>query len=373
MNQFFRKGYLLVLALSAALLVGVSGCGGAVRPTSWTGVTLDKQVLYAADLQQTVALNAENADLLWAFPADPKQDNRGIFYVTPAVTDQLVIVASEVAGSGFLSQSSYIVWGLDRENGALLWQFNGAKGQYVEGGAVGGGLFVIGNSDGKVYALDLDSGALKWSFEAGHRIWSTPLIDSETVYVGSMDHHLYALNLDNGALQWAFKADGAFASKPAMYDGALYVGAFDDQLYAIDAETGEQQWRYSTENWIWGDPVVYEDVVYATGVSGNVYAIAADSGTEIWRKQLDAPVRAGPAISEDGSQLFVGAENGILYALDTADGLMVWSRESEGQALSRPLARDGVVYQPIVFGSMRLRAMHAENGRDIWTYPPEEE
>jgi eukaryotic-like serine/threonine-protein kinase len=373
LNRFFSKRYPVVLALLTALLIGVSGCGGAVRPTSWTGITLDDDVLYAADLQQTVALDAENADLLWAFPTDPKQENRGLFYVTPAVTDQLVIVASQVAGSGFLSQASQIVWGLDRENGALLWQFNGAKGQYVEGGAVGGDVFVIGNSDGKVYALHLNSGALKWSFETEHRVWSTPLIVSDTVYIGSMDHHLYALNLDNGALRWDFKAGGAFAGAPAMYDGVLYVGAFDDYLYAIDAETGEQQWRYSTENWIWGGPVIHEDIVYATGVSGNVYAVATDTGAIIWQKQLDAPVRAGPATSEDGDQLFVGAENGVLYALDTADGMTMWSREAEGQVLSRPLARDGVVYEPIVFGSLRLRAMHAENGRDIWTYPPPEE
>jgi len=373
LNRSFRLRWPMVLLVLATLLFGLSGCGGAVRPTSWTGMTLVDDVLYAADFQQIVALNAEDANILWSFPSDAEDKTRGVFYVTPAVTENMVVVASEVAASGFLGQASYVVWGLDREDGRLLWRFDGARGQYVEGGAVSGNTFVIGNSDNHVYALDLDNGALKWSFETGHRVWSTPLIISDVVYVASMDHHLYALNLDDGKVQWRFQAEGAFASTPALRDGVLYVGAFDDRLYALDANSGEEQWRYLTENWIWGSPVIYEDVVYATVVSGYVYAVEADTGREIWRQPLNTPVRAGPAISEDGSQLFVGAENGTLYALDTTNGTMMWSRESEGQALSSPLVHDGVVYKPIVFGDLRLRAMHVENGRDIWAYPPPEE
>ena len=94
------------------------------------------------------------------------------------------------------------------------------------------GVFVIGNSDKNVYALDVDSGDLKWQFETGHRVWATPLIEGDTVYIGSMDHHLYALRLSNGEELWKFAAPGggAFAGTPALQDGTLYIGTFANRV-----------------------------------------------------------------------------------------------------------------------------------------------
>jgi outer membrane protein assembly factor BamB len=179
------------LAMLAALFLGVSGCtGGAVRPMSWTGLVAVGERLYAADLEQVRALNAADGESLWAFPKDPKEDRLGAFSVTPAVGEGRVIVASEMPAAGFFSQPKHVVWALDRDTGKELWHFEGAGAQYVEGGVIGGDLFIIGNSDGNVYALDVDSGVLRWVFETGHRVWATPLIVSDTVYIGSMDHHL---------------------------------------------------------------------------------------------------------------------------------------------------------------------------------------
>jgi len=336
---------------------------------SWTGLTVAGERLYAADLTQVVALNAADGELLWAFPEDPKEERRGVFYVTPAVGEEHVIVASQVPPSGFLGQPSNVVWALDPETGKELWHFDAASGQYIEGGALGGGVFVIGNSDGNVYALDMESGASRWEFETGQRVWATPLIASDVVYVGSMDRHLYALNLSDRELRWDFHTEGAFASTPALRDDTLYIGAFDDQLYAIDAHTGTERWRFASENWFWGSPVVYSDTVYAADVNGNVYAVDAETGAQIWHQPLDAQVRAGPTLAEDGSRLFVGGQNGTLYALDAADGFVLWSVESEGQVLSTPVVSGSVVYEALIYGPYRIRALHVDNGREIWAYP----
>jgi outer membrane protein assembly factor BamB len=197
---------------------------------SWTGLNIGEGRLYAADLTQVRAMNAEDGSVVWAFPEDPEEERRGVFHITPALGEGHVIVASQVPPAGFFSQSQDIVWALDRDTGALLWRFDEAAGRYVEGGAIGGGLFVIGNSDGNVYALDLERGTLRWTFQTGHRVWATPLIVSDTVYVGSMDHHLYALRMSDGEVIWDFPAGGAFAAVPALQDDTLYIGAFDDRL-----------------------------------------------------------------------------------------------------------------------------------------------
>lgn len=370
MKRSWTRRWLIALAVLAVLLLGVSGCAGGVRPTSWTGLTVAAEGLYVADVEQVRLLNASDGEpLLWAFPQDPQGEKRGAFYVTPAVDEERVIVVSQVPAGGFFSQPKNVVWALDRETGRRLWDFDGAAGQYIEGGAIGGGLFVIGNSNGKVYALDVESGVLKWDFETGHRVWATPLIVLDTVYIGSMDRHFYALGLSDGQVRWDFHAQGAFASAPALRDDTLYIGAFDDRLYAVDARTGTERWRFGGENWFWGSPVVHGDVVYAVDVNGNVYAVDAESGAQIWHQPLDAQVRAGPALAEDGSQLFVGSQGGTLYALDTADGFVVWSQASEGQVFSPPVVSGSVVYEMLIFGPHRVRALHVDNGREIWAYP----
>jgi outer membrane protein assembly factor BamB len=331
-------------------------------------------VLYAADLEQVRAVKVDDGAGLWEFPTDPKSARAGLFYIAPAVGAEHVFVASEMPASGFLGQPRNVVWALDLE-GRDRWSFDGATGQYVEGGAIGGNTFVIGNGDGNIYALNADTGGLRWKFETGHRVWATPLIVSDIVYIGSMDRHLYALRLSDGGVVWDFHAGGAFAGTPVIWEGTLYVGAFDDILYAIDAETGTEVWQFAGENWYWGGPAVRDGIVYAADVNGNVYALDAESGRQIWHRALltaderPAPVRSAPALSEDGSLLFVGSQTGGLYALDTSDGFEVWTRAGEGQVLSEPLVSEATVFEARILGPTRIRALHAENGRDIWVYP----
>lgn len=371
MNRLLMQRRLILLAALAVLLLGASGCS--TQATSWTGLTVAGEEVYAANLLQIVALNASGGDSLWAFPEDTKNDNRGFFYVAPAVDEGRVIVASHVPPRGFLSQARDVVWALDAETGEELWDFDDAAGQYVEGGAISNGVFVIGNSDGNVYALDVKNGDLKWSFPTGHRVWATPLIVSDTVYIGSMDRHLYALNLSDGSVRWDFHTDGAFAGTPALRDGTLYVGAFDDRLYAIDENSGTERWQFPGENWFWGSPVIHGDVVYAVDVKGNIYALDADTGEQIWHEALGVPVRAGAVLAEDRSRVFVGSQDGTLYTLDAATGDRLWPIESEGQILSAPVVSGSVIYVALINGPYRVRALHVDNGREMWSYPQEEE
>ena len=96
----------------------------------------------------------------------------------------------------------------------------------------------------------------------------------------------------------------------------------------------------------------------------------AATGEQIWHQGLNVPVRAGPALTEDGGKLFVGAHNGTLYALDTADGFVLWSIEGKGQVLSPPVVSGSTVYETLIYGPQRIRAFHVDTGREIWAYPP---
>ena len=380
MNQVLTKRWLVVIGLLAGLLLATSGCAGGVRASSWTGLTVGDGTLYLADLQQARAMNATSGETLWTFPENPEEDNQGLFYATPVVSDEgQVFFASQLTTGGFFSQRSSVVWALDTETGEEQWRFEGANGMYVEGGALGDSLFVIGNGDGSVYALDRETGALEWAFETDHRVWSTPLIVSDTVCVGSMDRTLYALELDSGDVKWAFETKGAFGARPALNDGTLFVGAFDDTLYAIDAETGEERWHFRGSDWFWGSPAVRDDTVYVVDVKGRVYALDTQGGDERWHQFLvtdqnqPVPVRAGVTLNEAGTRLFVSARTGVLYALSTEDGFVDWSVPADGRGLSDPVVNESLVYQSLILGTSRVRAVQMDGGREAWSFPPPEE
>lgn len=381
LKQARTRRWPIVLVMLSALLLATSGCAGGVRASSWTGLTVVGDRLYAADVQQARAMDPTTGETLWTFPQNPEENSQGLFYATPAVSDAgQVFFASQLTTGGFISQRQSIVWALDAETGDEIWRFDGARGMYVEGGALGGDLFVIGNGDGNVYALDRESGELAWSFETGHRVWATPLIVSETVYVGSMDRTLYALDLNSGDVKWTFEREGAFGAEPVLSDGTLYVGAFNDTFYAVDAETGEERWRFQGNDWFWGSPAVDGDTVFAVDVKGRVYALDAENGDELWHKFLvtdennPVAVRAGLGLSDDGSRLFVSAQTGALYALDTTDGFVAWSTPGEGRALSEPVVDGSLVYQSLILGPPSVRALQVEDGRVAWAFPiPEEE
>jgi len=367
-----------LVLIMAALIVSASGCVGGARTISWTGLTIQDDQIYAADLQHIQILMEENGEPVWAYPADPENDSRGVFSATPTLTEDYLIAASHTPQSGFFGQAQNTVWAIDLETRRDVWRFNQAKGQYIGGGAASESLFVIGNSDGNVYAVDIETGAEQWRFETDHRVWATPLIDGEIVYVGSMDRHLYALRLSDGEELWRFpaageEARGAFAETPALQDGVLYAGAFDHHLYAIDAESGEEVWRFESQNWFWGSPAIDETTVYAVDVDGNVFALNIETGEEEWHQPLEATVRGGPALGADGSRLIVGSRDGTLYALDTSDGFVDWTAENEGQILASPVVDEGAIYQTLVNGPYRIRALQLEDGREAWAYPRVEE
>ncbi len=375
------RWFVLSVAL-IALLLGASGCvcGGSVRATSWTGLTLQDGKIYVADLQQIQILGTDG-ELERSIPENTEDNTFGSVYVAPAVGEGYLIVASQSTARGFLSQATYPIVKLDIETGGEMWRFEKARGQYIEGGVAADGIFVIGNSDHNVYALDVDTGDLEWTFKTGHRVWATPLIVGDTVYIGSMDSNLYALRLSDGEELWKFAAKGAFASTPALRDGVLYTGTFGNRFYAIDADDGTEIWRYPDEqpgdNWFWGSPVISGDTVYAVDVKGKVYALNATSGEVFWSKELDAPVRAGPALTEDGSTLLVSSQDGNLYALDADDGSRKWTAAGEGKGYVTPVVDGDVVYEARVHGSYRVRALELLEGgerySELWVYPPPEE
>ncbi len=83
-----------------------------------------------------------------------------------------------------------------------------------------------------------------------------------------------------------------------------------------------------------------------------------------WRFDVNAEVRATPVAV--GRQLFIGAENGNLYALDLVTRKLQWLFHARGGISSTPAVADGVIY--FLSRDGRFHALNAETGAPLWSF-----
>ena len=124
-------------------------------------------------------------------------------------------------------------------------------------------------------------------------------------------------------------------------------------------------WRFRTSGPIDSSPAVAPDgsAVYVGSDDGNLYAIDPETGSKLWQYTTDKPVRSSPAIDPDGT-IYFGSLDGNLYAL-RSNGTLKW-RYAIGQPIfSTPAistdnylyigASDGYLYSLTAAGTERWR------------------
>ncbi len=91
-------------------------------------------------------------------------------------------------------------------------------------------------------------------------------------------------------------------------------------------------WSFQTKGAIWGIPTVSDGQVFIGSDDGNLYAVDARTGKLTWQFATQGIVRSRPAI--DNNQVYVASDDGYLYAIDAQKGTQTW-RTDIGNALAR--------------------------------------
>jgi outer membrane protein assembly factor BamB len=238
--------------------------------------------------------------------------------------------------------------------------------------------------------------SVKWRFHAHAKIFSSPTVSGNTVYIGASDGRLYAIRIADGSSIWSFATKGAVNSTPAVADGAVIVSSRDGYVYAVDAKTGQKRWSFATGgerrftapgihgispktemmpdpyDVFLSSPTVAGGIAYVGSGDHDVYAIDAASGKLRWKFATGNVVHASPAVA-DGT-VYIGSWDRYLYALDAGSGALNWKFETGddrdiynqvGIASSAAVAGD-MVY----FGcrDSKLYALDARTGRLVWKH-----
>jgi outer membrane protein assembly factor BamB len=314
------------LSVVALLLVGLvfTGCTGRTTiPKGWSGGTVDGNDLYIGTMDgRLIAVNTDNGSLLWSTKLEIGTTSGGGFgcsqgptsvaiYGSPAVSDNLVNV-------GGYNGKVYAYPTAGREEPRWVYPRQGNLAGAIVGSLVKAqGRVYFASASGWVYALDAAEGYKVWDFRTKEKIWSTPAVAGDTLFIGTFGDKLYALNATDGTEKWEFKAEGAIVATPVVDGNTVYIGSFDRYLYALDTASGNLKWKFIAQNWFWAKPVVYNGMIYAGNLDGRLYILKADDGQKVTEFALNSPISSSLVLV--GSSVVVATEAGIIYTVDTAN------------------------------------------------------
>jgi len=354
---------LIVIALLPLTLV--SCFFGGTQPTGgWSGVAVRDGIIYVGSRDgRVVAINASTQSQQWDYTITPPTS----IYTTPIVDGDLVYVGT-YNGIVLALNTSARVEDLpfpQARYGEWEWYCpieNAKSNAIVADLAMSEDALYVASSNGRVYSLDKGSGDENWKredipvlTENAEKLWNSPVIQGNTLYVSTFDGHIYTLSAETGQLlDWSFEAEAGFASAPVIYEDIIYVGSFDRYLYAVRIGGDVPLWKFPQEkpagNWFWASPIINEGIVYAGCLDGKLYAIEAKTGEELWEFDAESPIVSSPVLIDN--LLIVGAESGNVYVInpETGVGERIKNRENSDkptindQIRASICAHEGLVY-----------------------------
>jgi outer membrane protein assembly factor BamB/predicted phosphodiesterase len=256
-----------------------------------------------------------------------------------------------------------LIYGIKASNGKILWKVKD-NAAVVSSPVISKGVAYIGGSGGNVYALDVKSGEILWKFSGvkGY-IETKPLIYKEKLIFGAWDNTLYALNLSDGSLAWSWSEGpkgilySPAAVQPVGAYGKVFIVAPDRVLSAIDAETGETLYR--KEGMVLRESIGLGNrstTVFGRAMRDTIWAVSATASEYKvqWKSGLGYgfDINPSPLIEEDGI-LYIPAQDGLLYALDSKSGEHLWTHRVGLGLVNTPAIKKNKIYVTTIDGLVK--------------------
>lgn len=275
--------------------------------------------------------------------------------------------------------------------GGIAWRV--ATAGPIRGGALRDGeRIVFGSADGVLRAVSAARGDSVWARDLGAPINSTPARVGNVIVVTAQDGAVIGVDAATGVERWRWRfgatrplawawANGDYWSAspvPAGSDRVVVAGQ-DGTVALLSAKNGKVRWRATHEGRVRATPLVVGDTVISAGFDGIVSAWALRDGHRLWRFATEGAalrsetfgfdrrsIQSGP-VASDG-QLFVGARDGYLYALDLHTGAQRWRVGYDmSWIISTPAVRDGLVIVGTSDGHF-VNALDVRDGKERWRF-----
>lgn len=261
----------------------------------------------------------------------------------------------------------------------ISWQYQ-MKSEIEASPVLGAdGTVYVCDVNGKLYAIARD-GTRKWTFSTGGEGYATAALGSNgTIYMGT-DRYFYAVK-DKGSYAervWEYTISGSIYSSPVInsQDGTIYFGSDDTYLYALNAQDGAEKWKSELDEEIWGSPVLNKnnDTLYIGTIGGKLHAVNTTDGTVNWSYDTGDIIIGSPSLDEENDRIYFGTTEGRVFALDTTspDNVRTYPSDTStlGEIAATPAIDTATDANAVYVGSDdgNLYALHKTDCSLKWKY-----
>jgi outer membrane protein assembly factor BamB len=255
----------------------------------------------------------------------------------------------------FVAASDGRVALLDPANGKTRWETR-SKARIVSGPSVVDRLIVVGTLDAEVIAYSRADGKEIWRSRASSEVLAAPAGAGDIVVARSIDGRIFGLDAGDGSRRWSFdRTEPTLTlrglSSPVVDGNSVIVGLDSGRAVAVRLRTGEPVWdqpialpngRSEIERLtdIDATPLLTDYGLLIGSYGGDVAMIDPTDGESRWKRSIRTDV--GMALGK--SSVFVSDADGVVWALDSGSGAVVWKNESlKHRRLSAPAYLRGQV------------------------------
>ena len=288
----------------------------------------DKTMLYAVD--------AKSGEVKWKVKAYKK----GAIRNSPIVAWGIVFVGpgrEQVFGKVAMMSGPFL--GFDVKTGKQVWQGMRMGTQGLGSAAISDGKLIYGDCTSLIQ-VDLASGMkVGWRpIGALAKSWGSPAVVGNDIYItGTLAGDFQKMKLykkgkpikgvDFEVLAWpeqvSFYVGGEaghelFASPTIAPDGTAYLACNDGKLYSFDTKKIVQDKDFKKKG------------------------IQANGPKRGWNFDMGAGTKSSPSYAS--GIIYIGADNGKLFAIDGKSGEQRWEFKTGGPISSSPWPGDGVIY-----------------------------
>jgi outer membrane protein assembly factor BamB len=252
----------------------------------------------------------------------------------------------------------------------LLWKFK-TDGPVKSSPIIDSNLVFVGSNDENIYAIDLHNGNRVWAYKTDDSVEATPLCIGGTVYAGSSGGFLYAIEARTGKFKWKYETDGQIlgaANWTYSPDGKniwIIVGSYDNFLHCVNSKTGKLVWKYKSDYYINGSPAVEGKFTVFGGCDEVIHVISLSDGKQTAKIEDVSYIAASAAILD--GQVYVGNYDNVFLKADIRTEKILWEyTESDAPFFSSPAIGD----DRIVVGSRdeHVHCINRNDGKKIWTF-----
>ncbi len=213
---------------------------------------------------------------------------------------------------------------------------------------------------------------LKWTFESAAppaKGWSPPVngygarknksnvsyddafraisVGGVIYFCSSAENCVYAIDAKTGLIRWTFFTDAAPRLAPTHSDGKLFFGADDGTVYCLQAGDGKLVWSFDA-------------------------ALTAEKMLGYRRFSSVWPIRTSVLIEDDIAHFVAGlfsSEGTFFYALNIADGSLVWRREIDESAQGYLLSSNDSIFMTSRVAPTRWSKKDGSRNRFVTPFP----